>query len=288
VLKLALTHDVDRTEKSYQYVSGFLKAVSKGDIPKALYHMKRPKDKEPYWNIYDIAALEESYGLKSTFFMLDETIRFNPLKPKTFVLAYGRYDPFEPKIQEAIRYLDSKGWEIGVHGSYLSYNNKALLGREKQRLESIVGHPIVGTRQHHLNLDENTWKIQEELGFIYDSTWGFNNDIGIKEGRIMPFYPNNTKFVVFPLTVMDVCFMKIENRWDKFHKVLDEIEEKNAIMVVNYHHRVYDEREYPGYKSSYIRIIETALKRNAKIGPMIDFYNELSSQKTELKTVHPE
>ncbi len=284
MLKLALTHDVDRTKKSYQYVSGFLKAISKGDISNALYHMKRPKDKEPYWNIYDIAALEDSYGLKSTFFMLDETIRFNPLKPKTFVLAYGRYDPFEPKIQEAIRYLDSKGWEIGVHGSYLSYNNKELLGREKARLESIVGHPIVGTRQHHLNLDENTWKIQEELGFIYDSTWGFNNDIGIKEGKIMPFYPNNNKFVVFPLTVMDVCFMNIENRWEKFHKVLDEIEEKGAIMVVNYHHRVYDEREYPGYKSSYIRIIETALKRNAKIGPMIDFYKELQVPK-ELKTV---
>jgi hypothetical protein len=283
VLKLALTHDVDRTKKSYQYFSGFLKALSKGDVSKALYNMKRPKDKEPYWNIYDIAALEESYGLKSTFFMLDETIRFNPLQPKTFVLAYGRYDPFEPKIQEAIRYLDSKGWEIGVHGSYNSYNNKALLGREKQRLESIVGHPIVGTRQHHLNLDENTWKIQEELGFIYDSTWGFNDDIGIKEGKIMPFYPNNTNFVVFPLTVMDVCFMRIENRWDKFHKVLDEIEEKNAIMVVNYHHRVYDEREYPGYKASYIRIIETAMKRNAKIGPMIDFYNELQSQKPELR-----
>jgi peptidoglycan/xylan/chitin deacetylase (PgdA/CDA1 family) len=283
VLKLALTHDVDRTKKSYQYFSGFLKALSKGDVSKALYNMKRPKDKEPYWNIYDIAALEESYGLKSTFFMLDETIRFNPLQPKTFVLAYGRYDPFEPKIQEAIRYLDSKGWEIGVHGSYNSYNNKALLGREKQRLESIVGHPIVGTRQHHLNLDENTWKIQEELGFIYDSTWGFNDDIGIKEGKIMPFYPNNTNFVVFPLTVMDVCFMRIENRWDKFHKVLDEIEEKNAIMVVNYHHRVFDEREYPGYKASYIRIIETAMKRNAKIGPMIDFYNELQSQKPELK-----
>ncbi|HRG36966.1 MAG TPA: polysaccharide deacetylase family protein [Bacteroidia bacterium] len=280
MLKLALSHDVDRTKKSYQYLTGFLKSISKGDMSNALYNMRRPKDKEPYWNVYDIAALEDSYGVRSTFFMLDESIKFNPFKPKTFVLAKGRYDLFEPKIQEAIRYLDKNGWEIGLHGSYLSYNNKALLAKEKARLESIVGHPVIGTRQHHLNMDDTTWKIHEELGFEYDSTWGFNDDIGIKEGRIMPFHPNNSKFVVFPMTVMDMCFMRLpSNRWDKFHKVLDEIEENNAVMVVNYHHRVYDEREYPGFKQSYARIIETVLKRNGKIGPLIDFYNAYNAEK---------
>lgn len=283
MIKVALTHDVDRTKKTYQYYSEFVKNAVKGDFSRAFRQMKR-QEKEPYWNIYDIAALEDSFGVKSTFFMLDESIRFNPLKPKTFVLAYGRYDIFEPKIQEAIRYLDTNGWEIGLHGSYLSYNDKALLGREKSRLESIVGHPIVGTRQHHLNLDETTWKIHEELGFVYDSTWGFNDDIGIRDGKVKPFYPNNSKFVVFPLSVMDICFMDIKNRWDKFHKVMDEIEEQDGILVVNYHHRVFDDNEYPGYKSSYIRIIETALKRNADIGPMIHFFNQ-EKEKSLLKSI---
>ena len=279
MLKLALTHDVDRTKKSYQYFSGFAKSILKANFAEAWYHTHKPKNKEPYWNVYDIAALEDSYGVRSTFFMLDESIKFNPLKPSTFVLAKGRYNILEPKIQEAVRYLDANGWEIGVHGSYLSYNNKELLGQEKAKIESIVGHKVIGTRQHHLNLDKNTWKIQEELGFVYDSTWGFNRNIGIKEGKVMPFYPNQTKFVVFPLTVMDVCFVGMKNQWDRFHKVMDEVEENNAIMVVNYHHRVFDEKEYPGYKSSYIRIIETALKRNAEIGPLINFYNAINKLK---------
>lgn len=275
MLKVSLTHDVDRTKKTYQYFSGFVKNLLKANFTDALYHMTPQLKKEPYWNIYDIAKLEDSFGLRSTFFILDESIRFNPLKPSTFALAVGRYDMFEPKIQEAIKYLDSNGWEIGLHGSFLSYNNIDLLRKEKLRLESIVGHPVLGTRQHHLNLDKTTWKMHEELGFLYDSTWGSNYEIGFVDGKIKPFQPNGTKFTVFPLSLMDVCFMPTPNKWDKFLELLDEVEANDAILVVNFHHRVYNEREYPGFKSAYIRIIETALKRNAEIAPMINFYNNL-------------
>ena len=275
MLKVSLTHDVDRTQKTYQYLTGFVKGLRKGNFSEALYHIT-PQKKEPYWNIYDIAKLEDSYGLRSTFFILDESIKFNPLKPSTFALAVGRYDMFEPKIQDALRYLDKNGWEIGLHGSFLSYNNKELLGREKSRLESIIGHPVLGTRQHHLNMDDTTWKIHEELGFLYDSTWGSNYDIGFVDGKIKPFHPHGNKFTVFPLSLMDVCFMPIQNKWERFEKLLDEVEQNDAILVVNYHHRVYNEKEYPGYKASYIRIIESALKRNAEIAPLIKFYNKLA------------
>ena len=276
MLKVALTHDVDRTKKSYQYYTYFAKSFLKGKFSEAFYHLKRPSknEPEPYWQFYNIAELENSYGLRSTFYMLDESIRFNPLNLSTFALAKGRYDLFEPKIQEAVRYLDKNGWEIGLHGSYLSYKDKELLGREKLRLESIIGHPVIGTRQHYLNMDEHTWKIQEELGFEYDSTWGFTKDIGIKEGRIKAFHPNTSPFVVFPLTVMDICFMSIPNRWDRFFEILDQVEKENGIFVINWHHRVFNEREYPGFNAAYRRIIEESLKRNAKIGPLIDFYRE--------------
>lgn len=277
MLKVALTHDVDRLRKTYQYLTYSLKSLRKGNFSEMVYHLTPQIKTEPYWNLYNIAELEKSYGVRSTFFILDESIKFNPLKPKTFALAVGRYNMFEPKIQEAIRYLDGNGWEIGLHGSYLSYNNKELLLSEKKRIESIVGHAIIGTRQHHLNLDKSTWKIQEEIGLKYDSTWGYNRDIGFKEDKIQPFYPNNSKFVEFPMTVMDVSFMPMDEnkRWNKFLKLLDVTEQHNAVMVINFHNRVYNEREYPGYKTSYCRMIEESLKRKAEIGPMINFFNQL-------------
>jgi peptidoglycan/xylan/chitin deacetylase (PgdA/CDA1 family) len=276
MLKVALTHDVDRTKKAYQYVTYFLKALAKGKIGSALGHIRNPFIPEPYWQFYNIAKLEDSYGVRSTFYMLDESIKFNPFKPQTFALALGRYDLMQPKIQDAVRYLDKNGWEIGVHGSYLSYKDKALLGKEKARLESIIGHKVIGTRQHYLNMDENTWKIQEELGFEYDSTWGFTTDIGIKEGKIKSFYPNNSKFKVFPLTIMDICFMTIpeKERWERFFKLIDEIEKADAVLVINFHHRVFNEKEFPGFRAAYIRIIEECQKRNAKIAPLKHFYLE--------------
>lgn len=275
-----MTHDVDRTRKTYQYLTGFAKSLMKGKIGDALYHMTPPIKKEPYWNIYDIAALEDSYGVRSTFFMLDESIRFNPFKPSTFALAVGRYDLFEPKIQEAVRYLDANGWEIGVHGSFLSYNNKELLGREKQRLESILGHPVKGTRQHHLNMDDTTWKIHEELGFVYDTSWGSNYDIGFVDGKIKPFQPNGTAFTVFPMAVMDVTFMPAADKWEQYEALLDEVDRNDAVLVVNFHHRVYNDREYPGYKAAYQRIIETALKRNAEFAPLIRFYDHYAPKQS--------
>jgi hypothetical protein len=275
MLKVALTHDVDRTKKTYQYLTRFLKSIKTGNFVDALYHITPQLKKEPYWDIYDIANLEDSYGLRSTFFILDESIRFNPFNPETFPLAVGRYNMFEPKIKEAILYLDSRGWEIGLHGSFLSYNNKELLGREKARLESIVGHSVIGTRQHHLNLDDTTWKIQEELGLKYDSTWGDNYDIGIKEGKIRPFYPNQTRFTVFPLTIMDSSFMPLgeKEKWNRVYQLMDIIEENEGVMVINFHNCVFNEREFPGYKTAYVKIIEAAIKRNAKIGPLVDFFN---------------
>jgi hypothetical protein len=212
---------------------------------------------------------------------LDESIKYNPLKPKTFVLAVGRYNMFEPKIQDAIRYLDQNGWEIGLHGSFLSYNNLSLLEREKKRLESIIGHTVIGTRQHHLNMDDTTWKIHEQLGFEYDSTWGHKRDIGFRDGKINAFHPNESKFIVYPMTIMDRCFMIAPNRWERLQEIMDKVEKENSILVLNWHHRVFNEKEFPGYKASYVKIIEEAMKRKASIGPLAKFHLENNASKNE-------
>jgi len=220
--------------------------------------------KRPYWTFEKLIDIENGFGVRSTFFFLNESIRLNPISLKSYKLSLGRYSIFHPEIVKMIKFLDENGWEIGVHGSYNSFRYLHLLRKEKEDLEKILGHKVIGIRQHYLNLNDNTWALQEQLGFKYDSSWGFTNEIGFKENQFLPFYPTNSNFKVIPLTIMDTCFMSKSNRWEEYERLLDLCEEKDAVMVINFHQHVFSKYDFPGYTNAYINLIEKALKRNAR------------------------
>ena len=202
MIKLALSHDIDRTTKSYQFITKPIRALLKGEFNTFLQLMSTSLRKGNYWTFDDIIEIENSFNVKSTFFFLNESIRFNILNPISFVLSNGRYNILNPQIVDLIKNLDINGWEIGVHGSYNSYKSLELLKKGKVTLEEILGHPVDGIRQHYLNLDDDTWKKQFDTGFKYDSSYGYTRAIGFKENKYSPFYPLNNNFVVFLLLLM--------------------------------------------------------------------------------------
>lgn len=280
-LKVALTHDVDRICKTYQFFSHGLKNLFSGDLGGVAYQIKSYKKRNIlYWNFEDILKIEDDFGIKSTFYFLDESIPFNLFSVKNWKLSLGRYDIFSARIQSMIRYLVQNGWEIGLHGSYLSYGNKDLLRKEKEKLESITGQSVIGIRQHYLNLNSNTWLFQRDVGFKYDSSWGYTTRIGFKENRKNHFHPFNDHFVVFPMIIMDAAYMMIpENcRISLLLKLIDDCQESNCILVINWHSNNFNEQEYPGFKKSYIEIIETCLKRNANFNTLNNFYNKINRE----------
>ena len=263
MLKVALSHDIDRVYKTHQYFTKsfvHLKNMNKQGI---LNQLKSIIKKKPYWTFDQIIEIEESFGIRSTFFFLNESIKLNPFSLNSYKLSMGRYNIFDPEIMKVIQYLDENGWEIGVHGSYNSFKNYALLAKEKRILENIVGHSIVGIRQHYLNLNDCTWSIQKKVGFKYDSSWGFTNDIGYRDNRYLPFKPLDNDFKVIPLTIMDTCFMAKPDKWDKYEGLLDQCESTGAIMVVNFHQNVFCKYDFPGYKEAYVELIERAIRRSA-------------------------
>jgi len=169
MLKIALTHDVDRIRKTYQYITRSFKYLKKGDF-KNIYRefLSIPTFNSVYWNFEDIMSIEDSNNIRSTFFFLNESIPFNILAPVDWKLSLGRYKISEKKLKDIIHTLDTNGWEIGLHSSYNSYLNPKLIEKEKFLLESIVNHNIIGIRQHYLKLDIQTWWNQKNVGFSYD------------------------------------------------------------------------------------------------------------------------
>jgi peptidoglycan/xylan/chitin deacetylase (PgdA/CDA1 family) len=277
MLKVALSHDVDRTKKTYQYLTHSLKAVSKFNIKDMLTEIGTIFTPNKYWGFDEILKIENDFNVKSTFFFLNETIPFNLFNPSNWQLSLGRYKINSPEIINIIKYLDKNGWEIGLHGSYSSYEDKKLLAWEKTILESITEHEILGIRQHYLNLSQNTWKFQNEIGLKYDSSWGLNKDIGFKENRIKPFKPFDNEFLVIPMSIMDVTFVNVKNKWEKFKTIVDKTVKENSILVINWHTNYFNEIEFPNYKADYIKIIEECKKYNSKFYTLIDYYLESSS-----------
>lgn len=259
---VCLTHDVDRVKKTYQYVTHFFKTGR-------IYHLGSLfNQKWSYWNFEDIMKIEEKYGVKSTFFFLQETKKVNPLNLELLKATSGKYKFSEERIISIIKLLLKNGWEIALHGSYDSYKDKNLLATEKKLLEDVTGEKIAGVRQHWLNIEiPKTWQIQKEVGFEYDSSWGSNEDVEFSKSEKFPFAPLNDEFWVIPITIMDTAlfskYRKIKEAWFKCKDVLLQASQTNCLVTVLWHQHVFNEKDFPGWKRIYEDIIAFSLENNA-------------------------
>lgn len=278
MIKVCLTHDVDRIYKTYQVVTHSLKSLKRGEIYNAACHLgSLLKFHKVYWNFNDIMRIENEFGVKSTFFFLNESLPFQWFKPETWKLSLGRYKITNKKVVRLIKELAQKGWEIGVHGSYNSYKNPKLLIQEKIQIEKIVNKPVIGIRQHYLNMEQNTWKYQRDAGFLYDSSLGFTNDIGFKDNQVTPLRPFNDHFAVIPMVVMDSGFMEHQEPWQKLAELTEICESENAYMVINWHSNNFHPKEFPGYMDSYIQVIDFFKKREARFMTLREAYEDYLS-----------
>ena len=275
---VCLTHDVDEIRKTYQYFTRPLIHARRLEFGRALYHIKsfltdKISGNNPYWTFEEIMNLEDELGVRSTFFFLQEDARVELSKPETW-RHYGRRYRFDNiEIIKLINKLSSGGWEIGLHGSFYSYNNKKKLMREKKDLEEALGGKIHGIRQHNLNLKiPETWQYQEEIGLEYDTSLGPKGNTGFRWGTSFPFYPLNPEngrpvsILEVPLSIMDIhLFRSKKNAWNEFLEVLKMVEKHNGLLTVLFHHTVFNDREYPAWTDMYKKIINLCKEKGAWI-----------------------
>lgn len=228
-----------------------------------------------YFNFPLLIEDEQRLGVKSTFFFLHETLKFDLFNLNNWSLSLGRYSFNEKKIKELILWLDKNGWEIGLHGSYMSYNNYELMNSEKLLLESIIDHSVIGIRQHHLQMSDETWAIQKQCGFYYDSSFGLNEKIGFKDDLFTPFSPFDNDFIVFPMIIMDTPFNKLSNKWEELKRIIEICIKKNALLVINWHTDNYHPKEFPGFRDDYLQIIEECRKVPNKFYTLKEYYYEV-------------
>jgi len=266
---LAPTHDVDRVRKTYQYVT-HLRTRGGWSRFSTLF-----RGENPYWNFERIMDLERSLDIRSTFYFLEESRRLATSRPREWALAVGKYQFRETPIADAIHRLDRLGWEVGLHGSYDSYRNPELLAREKRALEDVVGHPVVGIRQHYLNLEiPGTWELHRKAGFRYDASLGHRDRVGLETLPKFPIAPLGDDFLVLPLAIMDgalfsTCRTEAQAR-TRITEVYDAATRDHALVVVLWHQRFVNPEEFPREHGVYAFGLAEAVRRGAWIAPAQD------------------
>ncbi len=273
-LKVVLTHDVDRIDKTFQYLThckSNLQQISSRDFRSWLNNFF---NRNVYFMIKDVLQIEEKLGVKSTFFFLHETMPFDLLKKSNWPLSLGYYSLNDARLKNIYPSILSGGWEIGLHGSFLSYKDAGLLAKEKELLEQNIESSVYGVRQHFLNLTENTWVNQEKAGFKYDASWGHTRTIGFKDNIYKEFNPlENKNFKVVPLALMDYCVMQLKDYVPKVVDIIEECIYNDGVLVINWHQRTFNEFEFPNYRKTYKEIVQLCKSYNASFYTLIDYLN---------------
>ncbi|AQL44935.1 hypothetical protein BV210_19215 (plasmid) [Halorientalis sp. IM1011] len=275
---LCLTHDVDRPYKTAVHAAFYALAERSPRHLRALL-----PGHNPYWQFEEIMTLEAKLGVRSAFYFLNEqSVRSRPWSdltdPQTLVETVSRYDVRDPAIARAVRQLDRGGWEVGLHGSYHTARDRERLAEEKARIESVLGHDIAGGRQHYLRFDDpETWRHYRDLGLAYDTSLGSTEEYGFLHGYDLR-RPFDDGFVVFPLTLMEQTLPdpgeRFEAAWAACESLLTEARANDAVMTVLFHPRLFDPREFPGYRRLYRRLIERALDMGGWVGSPGEFCSE--------------
>ncbi len=141
----------------------------------------------------------EQLGCRSTLFVVAS--RSHRRDPNYDIAALA------VPISEAMK----KGFSVEIHGCYQSVLEKGSLKADKQALAAVTGRMPLGNRQHWLRFGdaENVFRVIEDADLRFDSSLGFSDTVGFRNGASFAYPPYDfkrecaRKFLEFPLAIMD-------------------------------------------------------------------------------------
>ncbi len=259
---ICLSHDIDEVTSAWKHrirISLQNKKIRKS-ISQFINHCISPF--QPWKNIEDIIDIESKYGVKSTFFFLTNDNKVGEIKNADYSLT-NNY------INSSIKKIISNNSEIGLHGSYRTHDIEKEFMGDLNQLSSRINNPILGNRFHFLQWDmSKTPSIIEQSGLEYDTSLGFQEQIGFRNGICNPFYlydfENDTpyNFLEIPLTIMD-CSLAFENYMGvsvseakiEANSMINEVEKWNGTLVFNWHNTFISEYLNPEWRIFYSNLL---------------------------------
>ncbi|WP_367121914.1 polysaccharide deacetylase family protein [Methanohalophilus sp. DAL1] len=263
---VCLTHDIDdilppakHTLLSSLFCMKFLDADR---FKKQVLWKKKGMQDSPYLNFREIMELEQKYDAKSSFYFI--TTEKDPVR-----FRYNIED-IETELSEII----DNGFEVGLHGGYYAYNSLETIIKEKERLEKTLGKKVIGYRNHYLRFKvPDTWELLSKAGFKYDTTLGYSDKPGFRNGMCHPFKPYNLNtneecnILEIPLVIMDgamfSCSKTFETAWQYSKDIIDTVERYNGVITLLWHNNVFNCPFRDDWKKLYEKILKCCYEKDA-------------------------
>lgn len=263
---VCLTHDVDEIYPPHKHtlLSALtcLKGLDFNGLKRQAFWKRHGKEKSPYWNFQDIMNLEEKYGAQSSFYFLatDTDIR------------RFRYNITD--LEDELALIVDRGWEVGLHGGYYACNDLEEILLEKGQLEHILGRKVTGYRNHYLRFQvPNSWETLEKAGFQYDTTLGYSDMVGFRNGMCHPFWPYNLRnnmevgILEIPMVIMDVTLFNstrsYSEAWQMAKALIDTVVSCHGVLTLNWHSNSFGCPFRGSWSRLYEKILQYCDSKNA-------------------------
>ena len=248
---------------------------------------------DPLHNLERWLDLEQSIDAKSTFFVLPTpSPPYHISDPEYRFTDEIVFEGTTQTVAEMLREINNRGFEIGLHPTWYTFNDADALRQEKSELERIIQDDVESVRHHFLHYDIRcTPRIQELAGLKYDSTLGFNRNIGFRFGTSYPWtlYDLNrgkqTNVVEIPLNIQDTALFRPKGlgvdadiAFEYVKEITRQVKKVGGVLTLSWHpSKIIRE----GWWSLYERILEYLDQQNvwfATIREIGEYWRERSSE----------
>ena len=215
---------------------------------------------DPFDTFQNLLRFKKEYNVKTVFFFL-----------------IGDYTTFDTNVsasKEQYKLLIKEMGDyanVGLHPSYFSMQNVAILKKEKERLEHITNSPVQSSRQHYLRFSlPETYQHLIDLEIGEDYSMGYASNVGFRAGTCTPFYfydldfEIQTPLKIYPFALMDTTlndYMKLTPKQSlgRIRDLKNEVKAVNGTFITLFHNEsLSDYLRWKGWKRLYESMLKIA------------------------------
>lgn len=262
------TYDIDqawayKNKGFYRSIGAYLRDLAAADFNEIRLRntVLMGRQADPYDTFELQLQLQKEFGLHPVYFIL--------------FAEYGRYDKNisvrNPAFHSLIRQLADYA-DVGIHPSYASSDDKALLKSETDALSEVLKRDVSISRMHFLRMKlPMTYHQLIDIGITDDYTMGYAAQPGFRAGIANPyaFYDLDhdvaTNLTVHPVMLMDGTlkdYLKLDpdEAIEVSITLLNEVKKYGGKFVTLWHNETLsNSKRWHGWNKVYYEIISKAV-----------------------------